>query len=76
MNENVIQFRNYLINEEKSNETITKYLRDVSAFLRWIGNREITKSAVLSYKTEILGKYAPKSVNSILVLKYVPKHIF
>lgn len=78
MNENVTQFRDYLINEEKSNETITKYLRDVSAFLRWIGNREITKSAVLSYKTEILGKYAPKSVNSMLAslnvfLKFIKK---
>ena len=78
MNENVTQFRDYLINEEKSNETITKYLRDVSAFLRWIGNREITKSAVLSYKTEILEKYAPKSVNSMLAslnvfLKFIKK---
>ena len=78
MNENVTQFRDYLINEEKSNETITKYLRDVSAFLRWIGNREITKSAVLSYKTEILGTYAPKSVNSMLAslnvfLKFIKK---
>lgn len=78
MGENVTQFRDYLINEEKSNETITKYLRDVSAFLRWIGNREITKSAVLSYKTEILGKYAPKSVNSMLAslnvfLKFIKK---
>lgn len=78
MGENVTQFRDYLINEEKSNETITKYLRDVSAFLRWIGNCEITKSAVLSYKTEILGKYAPKSVNSMLAslnvfLKFIKK---
>lgn len=78
MGENVTQFRDYLINEEKSNETITKYLRDVSAFLRWIGNREITKSVVLSYKTEILGKYAPKSVNSMLAslnvfLKFIKK---
>lgn len=78
MGENLTQFRDYLINEEKSNETITKYLRDVSAFLRWIGNREITKSAVLSYKTEILGKYAPKSVNSMLAslnvfLKFIKK---
>ncbi len=78
MGENVTQFRDYLINEEKSNETITKYLRDVSAFLRWIGNREITKSAVLSYKTEILEKYAPKSVNSMLAslnvfLKFIKK---
>ena len=78
MNENVTQFRDYLINEEKSNETITKYLRDVSAFLRWIGNREITKSAVLSYKTEILEKYAPKSVYSMLAslnvfLKFIKK---
>lgn len=78
MNESVTQFKDYLINEEKSNQTITKYLRDVSAFLRWIGNREITKSAVLSYKTEILGKYAPKSVNSMLAslnvfLKFMKK---
>ena len=34
-NEEINKFRNYLINEEKSNSTLEKYLRDVREFTIW-----------------------------------------
>lgn len=55
-----------MLDEEKSRVTIEKYLRDVGAFCRWLGARDLDKVAVLQYKAEIVGKYAVASVNSML----------
>lgn len=64
----IIQFRKHLINEEKSQATIEKYLRDIRAFYKFAGNREpLTKEQTLSYKAELVRQYAPASVNSMLV---------
>ena len=62
----VNEFKIYLYEEEKSNNTIEKYIRDVQFFREWLRGREIEKSVVLEYKKEIYEKYAPRSVNSIL----------
>lgn len=51
---------------KKSKATIEKYIHDVTAFYKWLSGRELTKDAVLEYKAEIVEKYAPASVNSIL----------
>lgn len=59
-------FRLYLFEEEKSDNTIEKYMRDVRTFMKWIGSNEIDKASVLAYKKDICEKYAPKSVNSML----------
>ena len=60
------EFRNYLQREEKSALTVAKYLRDAQRFLLWLGERELSKPAVLAYKAELLERYAVSSVNSIL----------
>ncbi|MBP3361792.1 MAG: tyrosine-type recombinase/integrase [Clostridia bacterium] len=60
------QFKNYLIYEEKSKATIEKYIRDITAFMIWIGERELEKTMVIEYKQKIVTEYAPKSVNSML----------
>ena len=60
------QFKNYLIREEKSELTVEKYLRDVGTFLVWLGDRELRKTEVLSYKEKLVQGYAVASVNSIL----------
>lgn len=61
------EFANYLRNEEKSENTIEKYVRDVGAFARDIGNAAITKKTVIEYKNKLLKmSYAPRSVNSML----------
>ena len=65
-NEIVNRFKVYLYEEEKSDNTIEKYMRDIRFFREWVGNKGIDKSIVLEYKKELCDKYAPKSVNSIL----------
>ena len=64
--ETVRNFREYLINEEKSRATTDKYIRDLKAFAEWLGGGELSKAKVLEYKEHIITKYAPASVNSIL----------
>ncbi len=59
-------FRMYLFEEEKSDNTIDKYMRDVKSFMDWVAGKELDKATVLAYKKEICEKYAPKSVNSML----------
>ncbi|MBQ9756984.1 MAG: tyrosine-type recombinase/integrase [Clostridia bacterium] len=65
-NELIQKFKGYLINEEKSSSTLEKYIRDITVFMEWCKETELSKSLVLEYKQEIIEKYAPASVNSIL----------
>lgn len=59
-------FAVYLQEEEKSEHTREKYLRDVQDYLRWSGNAAPDKAALLRYKAELQSRYAPSSVNSKL----------
>ncbi len=65
-NELINEFKEYLINEEKSTATIEKYVHDVVAFMIWARDNEVTKLSVLEYKQEMTEKYAPASVNAAL----------
>ena len=57
----------YLRQEERANGTVEKYLRDLTAFLRWLGERALTKEAAADWKEFLLGQgYAPATVNSML----------
>ena len=60
------QFKNYLIEEEKSKATIEKYERDLKTFYLWIGEQELNKGCVLNYKAYLCDNYATASVNSML----------
>lgn len=62
----ISNFKNHLINEEKSMSTITKYIHDVKELAKWLSDAEIEKSDILSYKTFLTEHYAPASVNSAL----------
>lgn len=66
MIKSIVKFKEYLINEEKSEKTLEKYIRDVTAFYLWANSREITKELVVEYKNHIQKNYAPRSVNSML----------
>ena len=60
-------YRMYLINEEKSQSTIEKYLHDIKAFLGWLTvDAEFDKADVLAYKEHLCQTYAPASVNAAL----------
>lgn len=57
----------YLKSEEKSQNTMEKYLRDVRAFAMYLNGAEVTKETVIVYKGKLLSEnYAARSVNSIL----------
>ena len=72
----VEQFRHQLILDEKSENTIDKYIRDVRAFLVWCNSHcsqrdeckgGITKDSCIAYKSYLVSKeYAPKSINSMI----------
>ena len=65
--EAIQSFKKYLREEEKSENTIEKYLRDVRAFAAYLSGIEVTKETVIAYKSRLLAEnYAVRSINSIL----------
>ncbi len=61
------EFKQHLFSEEKSANTIEKYLRDVRAFADFLAGREVTKEIAVAYKQKLVDDgYAVKSVNSML----------
>lgn len=60
------KFRNYLREEEKSENTMEKYIRDVTAFSAFCDGT-ITKDTVIAYKQNLIDSgYAVRSINSML----------
>ena len=59
-------FKKYLIEEEKSENTVEKYIRDITFFKVWLCGREVTKILALENKKELCEKYAPASVNAAI----------
>lgn len=63
----ITDFSAYLRCEEKSQNTVEKYLRDVRAFAEYLSGAEITKETVIAYKNKLLSEnYAVRSMNSML----------
>ena len=61
------KFKTHLCEEEKSENTKEKYIRDVRAFAEYVGDKEITKEIVIAYKQNLIDSdYAVKSINSML----------
>ena len=60
-------FKKYLREEEKSENTIEKYMRDAWAFTTYMNGTEITKESVIAYKSNLISEnYAVRSINSML----------
>jgi len=59
-------FANYLRSDEKSDNTIEKYLRDVKAFFEFAGAGEINKSVVMKFKASLVKNYEITSANSMI----------
>ncbi len=61
-------FGTYLVQEERAEGTVEKYLRDVGEFVRWLGGREVSKESVVEWKKALRERgLAPCTVNSKLV---------
>lgn len=64
---NIEQFYTWLKTEEKSRNTIEKYIRDVTALLVYLANAEVTKKSIIAYKNKLISEnYAIRSINSML----------
>lgn len=59
-------FVSYLKEEEKSEATVLKYVHDVSEFCKFLDGRNLEKGVVVEYKNQLMEKYSPNSINSIL----------
>ncbi len=63
----IAAFAVHLKNEEKSENTVEKYIRDARAFAAYVGDAELTKETVIAYKNKLLSEnYAARSINSML----------
>lgn len=62
----ICQFKEHLILEERSKNTIEKYMRDIKAFLLFLSDTMLTKEVVIDYKKQLQENYAVRSVNSML----------
>ncbi len=60
-------FGAHLLQEERSQGTIEKYLRDVGAFHCWLQGAPVTKEKVIAWKEHLLSRnYAAATINSML----------
>ena len=59
-------FENYLRSDEKSENTVEKYQRDVKAFSEFAGAIEITKTVVMEFKASLVENYEVSSANSMI----------
>ncbi len=67
INEAVKRFEKYLRDEEKSANTIEKYLRDIRALIAYADGTEMTKATIVAYKNKLVSEnYAIRSINSML----------
>ena len=61
-------YKEYLIEEEKSNATIEKYMRDILAFYEFLPrDKSFSKKEALDYKNHILQDHKESSVNSMII---------
>lgn len=61
------RFKEHLILEERSDATIEKYCRDISAFAAYADGETITKELAIAYKNKLKGDgYKVRSINSML----------
>lgn len=60
------KFEKYLVESEKAEATIQKYIRDVRCFAEYAQSRTLDKIEVITYKAMLEKDYAVRSANSML----------
>lgn len=65
--ERIAAYGRYLKQEERAPATLEKYLRDITAFVRWLGSRPVTKENVTGWKEHLQAEgRAPTTINTAL----------
>lgn len=62
------EYKKELENRELAKSTITKYLKDVSDFLKYVGDEELTQEKLISYKKELIDKHKVNTVNTKITI--------
>ena len=62
----VEKYAAYLKEQERAPQTIQKYVHDLTALGEFLAGRPISKGALLEWKEDLTGQYAPASVNAML----------
>lgn len=62
----LLEYRKKMEDEEKSELTQEKYMRDLQKFIKFLDGRPPTKELAIQFKEELAKTYAVSSVNSIL----------
>ena len=63
----ILDFAEYLRQNERSPGTVEKYGRDVRAFCAWLGGAALEKESAAGWKEHLLKEdYAPATINSML----------
>lgn len=65
--EMLLQYQEYLYEEEKTTATIKKYICDLKKLLEYASGKEITKKLMIEYKENLRERYKLTSINSFLV---------
>ncbi len=63
------QIKNYIIflrEQERSESTVQKYAHDLNTLAEFLDGRPVAKGLLLEWKENLVGTYAPASVNTIL----------
>ena len=60
------EFKNYLVKEEKSKNTVEKYMRDIKGFSDFLKGKSVDKRAIMEYKMLIEKRYTVSGANSVL----------
>ena len=67
MAKTLVEFEQYLRENERSIHTIDKYMRDVRSFLSWKGEEELSRALMARWKQSLVEKgYQVRSINSML----------
>lgn len=61
------KYLNHLMEEEKSVATLKKYRHDLNELQNYLQGMLLTKSILIEWKKYLIGKYAPSTVNSMLI---------
>ena len=64
--EQIGQFVQYLRQEERSEKTVEKYVRDLRCFAAFIGQEAVNKQSIIAYKNYLAERYAVTSANSMI----------
>lgn len=64
--EKIPHFKEHLLCEERSAATIEKYLHDLNVFYSFMDGKELSKTNILDFKSNLLKKYSVTSANSML----------